>query len=266
MSHLIIIYRSARVSEDPRMEKITAILDTAKKGQKEAVEYSKVAKMDLVQEVRQLYRFLQEAKRERLQQDIDIIEWETSLSSAIRDNEQGSRKFEMDRNIYARMIKEDRDTYTRKMEEVEDGIAGMHKERQEAIEWAKGKQALYLSETQKLQDQLHSAKATAVQRALDYNQVLAQEIQDLEAEVATGATVDGTSAAQGQRVLGLMGGGSAVAAADDGTSAAQGQRVLGLMGGGGAAAADDGGATQGQRVLGLMGGGGVKKSRPGPPK
>jgi hypothetical protein len=70
------------------------------KVQKEAVEYSKVAKKDLAKEVRQLYKFLKEAKEERLQQDIDIAEWESALSSAIRDNEQASRKFEMDRCVH----------------------------------------------------------------------------------------------------------------------------------------------------------------------
>ena len=82
-----------------------------------------MAKKDLAREVRQLHKFLKDAKRERLQQDLEVAEWEHALSSAIRDNEQAVRKFEMDRNIYARMIKEDRDTYTRKMEEVEDEIA-----------------------------------------------------------------------------------------------------------------------------------------------
>jgi hypothetical protein len=136
------------------------------------------------------------------------------------------------------MIKEDRDTYTRKMEEVEDEIADMHKERQEAIEWAKGKQEMYLSETKQLQDDLQSAKSTAVQRALDYNQVLAKEIQELEAEVAKpGQNGSANGQMQQQRQ-----------AQERAQGQVQGQRLLGLMGGGGG------------------GGGEVAKSRPGPPQ
>ena len=49
----------------------------------------------------------------------------------------------------------------------------------------------YLSETKDLQDELQTAKAAAVQRALDYNQVLAQEIAQLEEEVGAAAAAGG---------------------------------------------------------------------------
>merc|ERR1711865_395646 len=163
-------------------------------GKKEAVEYSRVNKKELARETRQLYKLLQRAKSERLEQDKVVGDLQGRLDAVNQQKDQAMKKYEMDRDIYARMLKEDRDNYGRKMQRAEQAIDEMKTEQTEAIDWAKSKQETYLKDTQELQTQLSAAKHEAVQQALEYNNVLANEIKELEAEVDQGDNAEESKA------------------------------------------------------------------------
>jgi hypothetical protein len=168
---------------DPELAELNQLLEDAQLAKKDALRSSTCGKNALAREVQQLYGLLKQAKSERAHKLALINDLRDKVLQLKRNTSDTRRQCELDREIFARMIKEDRESYTKKLERLEQQLESLSAEKKGTINWAKKKQDDYLKETEQLHGELQKAKQDAISQAVEYNQILSKEIKDLEIEV-----------------------------------------------------------------------------------
>lgn len=105
---------------------LNRLIEQAKAAKLEALAYSKVGKTELTRNVRRLYQILQTAKVHAQQQNEVIESLRAELARVSAENARLVEQSEIDRRVFAKMVRDDRDAYARKITSIQDQVQESH--------------------------------------------------------------------------------------------------------------------------------------------
>ena len=131
---------SPRVDVEDDLNALHIALEQVQQAKVEALQYCNVGKSQMSREISHLCGLLQRSKKEKDALERKIEELEKQLSDEKLRNEELVLKSEVDRRVFARMIKEDREAAAVIRIELEEKVSRAETELQETLAWAHERQ------------------------------------------------------------------------------------------------------------------------------
>ncbi|ETL96324.1 hypothetical protein L917_06144 [Phytophthora nicotianae] len=178
------------VVDEKEIQQIDNLLKKAQDAKMEAMNYvANTSREKLGQDVRVLQAILEKAKAERHAFKKKVKTSEEKLRAERAKMAQEEIRFQVDREIFAKIIKDDRDAYNQEVDLLVQKVAAIQKEKYELFVWAKEQQERHLQEIRKLTRALGRTK-----RVVD-EQVATKSIEVLNGVRQVHSTVFRTTSA-----------------------------------------------------------------------
>ncbi|KAL3667926.1 hypothetical protein V7S43_006803 [Phytophthora oleae] len=161
------------VVDEKDIQQIDNLLKKAEDAKMEAMNYvANTSREKLGQDVRVLQSILQKAKAERhaFKKKVKLSEENLRIERAKMAQEE--IRFQIDREIFAKIIKDDRDNYNHEMEILVHKVAVIQKEKYELFVWATEQQERHLQEIRKLTRALGRTKRVVDEQTVKSMEVL----------------------------------------------------------------------------------------------
>ncbi|KAG7385335.1 hypothetical protein PHYPSEUDO_001637 [Phytophthora pseudosyringae] len=161
------------VVDEKEIQQIDNLLKKAEDAKMEAMSYvANTSREKLGQDVRVLQSILQKAKAERHVFKKKVKASEEKLRVERAKMAQEEIRFQVDREIFARIIKDDRDAYNQEVDILVQKVAAIQRDKYELFVWAKEQQERYLQEIRKLTRALGRTKRVVDEQAAKSMEVL----------------------------------------------------------------------------------------------
>ncbi|KAE9191786.1 hypothetical protein PF005_g18706 [Phytophthora fragariae] len=161
------------VVDEKDIQQIDDLLKKAEEAKMEAMNYvASTSREKLGQDVRVLQAILQKAKAERHAFKKKVKASEEKLRVERAKMAQEEIRFQVDREIFAKIIKDDRDAYYQEVDILVQKVATIQKEKYDLFLWAKEQQDRHLQEIRKLTRALGRTKRIVDDQATKSMEVL----------------------------------------------------------------------------------------------
>ncbi|ETI49851.1 hypothetical protein L914_06266 [Phytophthora nicotianae] len=161
------------VVDEKEIQQIDNLLKKAQDAKMEAMNYvANTSREKLGQDVRVLQAILEKAKAERHAFKKKVKTSEEKLRAERAKMAQEEICFQVDREIFAKIIKDDRDAYNQEVDLLVQKVAAIQKEKYELFVWAKEQQERHLQEIRKLTRALGRTKRVVDEQATKSIEVL----------------------------------------------------------------------------------------------
>ncbi|ETK89741.1 hypothetical protein F441_06465 [Phytophthora nicotianae CJ01A1] len=161
------------VVDEKEIQQIDNLLKKAQDAKMEAMNYvANTSREKLGQDVRVLQAILEKAKAERHAFKKKVKTSEEKLRAERAKMAQEEIRFQVDREIFAKIIKDDRDAYNQEVDLLVQKVAAIQKEKYELFVWAKEQQERHLQEIRKLTRALGRTKRVVDEQATKSIEVL----------------------------------------------------------------------------------------------
>ncbi|KAE9033873.1 hypothetical protein PR001_g8053 [Phytophthora rubi] len=161
------------VVDEKDIQQIDDLLKKAEEAKMEAMNYvASTSREKLGQDVRVLQAILQKAKAERHAFKKKVKASEEKLRVERAKMAQEEIRFQVDREIFAKIIKDDRDAYNQEVDILVQKVATIQKEKYDLFLWAKEQQDRHLQEIRKLTRALGRTKRIVDDQATKSMEVL----------------------------------------------------------------------------------------------
>ncbi|DBA02373.1 TPA: hypothetical protein N0F65_007192 [Lagenidium giganteum] len=163
------------VVDEAEIDKINELLRKAESAKEEAMNYvANTSRDKLGNDVKTLQSILKKAKAERNAFKMKIKAGEEKLRSEKTKIEKDELRFQVDREIFAKIIQDDRDGYKYEVNLLVQKMNEIQKEKFELYMWAKQAQERYLQEIRKLTRSLGKTRKAVQEQSLQSTAVLNQ--------------------------------------------------------------------------------------------
>ncbi|KAF4038099.1 hypothetical protein GN244_ATG09874 [Phytophthora infestans] len=161
------------VVDEKEIQQIDNLLKKAEDAKMEAMNYvANTSREKLGQDVRALQAILEKAKAERHAFKKKVKTSEEKLRVERAKMAQEEIRFQVDREIFAKIIKDDRDAYNKEVDFLVEKVTAVQKEKHELFVWANEQQERHLQEIRKLTRALGRAKRVVDEQATKSSAVL----------------------------------------------------------------------------------------------
>ncbi|KAG3004932.1 hypothetical protein PC120_g18279 [Phytophthora cactorum] len=161
------------VVDEKEIQQIDNLLKKAEDAKMEAMRYvANTSREKLGQDVRVLQSILEKAKAERHAFKKKVKTSEEKLRIERAKMAQEEIRFQVDREIFAKIIKDDRDAYNQEVDILVQKVEATQKEKYELFLWAKEQQERHLQEIRKLTRALGRTKRVVDEQATKSMEVL----------------------------------------------------------------------------------------------
>ncbi|ETP47563.1 hypothetical protein F442_06502 [Phytophthora nicotianae P10297] len=158
------------VVDEKEIQQIDNLLKKAQDAKMEAMNYvANTSREKLGQDVRVLQAILEKAKAERHAFKKKVKTSEEKLRAERAKMAQEEIRFQVDREIFAKIIKDDRDAYNQEVDLLVQKVAAIQKEKYELFVWAKEQQERHLQEIRKLTRALGRTKRVVDEQVVHFS-------------------------------------------------------------------------------------------------